>query len=153
MALRRFGRVQRPTKFYQPGLDYINYTDASESSTYNEAMVAPDSDTWLQAMRSEMDSIHENHTWELVELPAGRKPLPCKWVFRYKYVSDSEKSKYKARLITKGFKQEHGVDYDEIFSPIVKMTTLRFLLGVITTEDLQPSYTKISTKTFTCINW
>ena len=74
---------------------------------------------------------------ELVELPAGRKSLPCKWVFRYKYVSDSEKPKYKARLIAKGFKQEHGVNYDEIFSPVVKMTTVRLLLGVLVIEDLE----------------
>ena len=61
---------------------------------------------------------------------------PCKWVFRYKYVSDSNKPKYKVRLIAKGFKQEHGVDYDEIFSPVVKMTT-RLLLGVVAAEDLE----------------
>ena len=62
--------------------------------------------------------------------------MPCKWVFRYKYVSNSEKPKYKARLIAKGFKQEHGVDYDEIFSPVVKMTTLRLLLEVVAIKDL-----------------
>ena len=88
-------------------------------------------------MKSEMDSIHQNQTWELVELPAGRKPLPCKWVFRYKYVTDSNKAKYKARLVEKGFKQEHGVDYDKIFLHVVKMTILRLLLGVVATEDLE----------------
>ena len=56
-------------------------------------MAATDAETWLQAMKSEMDSIHKNQTWELVELPAKRNPLPCKWVFQYKYVSDSEKPK------------------------------------------------------------
>ena len=71
----------------------------------------------------------------MVELLAGRKPPLCKWVFRYKYVSDSEKPKYKARLIAKGFKQEHGVHYDEIFILIVKMTTLRLLLGVVVTKE------------------
>ena len=88
-------------------------------------------------MKSEMDSIHQNQTWELVELPVGRKPLPCKWVFGYKYVADSEKPIYKARLVAKGFKQEHGVDYDEIFSPVLKMTTVQLLLGVKASEDLE----------------
>ena len=64
-----------------------------------------------------------------IELPVERKLLPCKWVFRYKYVSDSNISKYEPRLATNGFKQEHGVDYDEIFSLVIKMTTLRLLLG------------------------
>ena len=71
----------------------------------------------------------------MVELSPGRKPQPCKWVFRC--ISDLKKPKYKARLVTKGFKQEHGVDYDEMFSPLVKMTTLRLLLGVVAMEDLE----------------
>ena len=135
-VLKRSGRARRPTKFYQSGLNYANYTDAGEPTSYEEATPAPNAKPWLQAMKSEMDSIHQNQTWELVELPAGRKPLPCKWVFRYKYVSDLNTPKYKARLVAKGFKQEHGVDYDEIFSHVVKMTTLRLLLGVVATEDL-----------------
>ena len=88
-------------------------------------------------MKSEMDSIYANDTWELVPLPANKKALPCKWVFRYKYVSGTDKPKYKARLVAKGFKQEQGVDYDEIFSPVVKMTTLRYLLGVVAANDLE----------------
>ena len=65
-APKRFRRVQRPIEFYQPGLDYITYTDAGKLSTYEEVIVALDVDTWLQAMKSEMDSIHKNQTWELV---------------------------------------------------------------------------------------
>ena len=73
----------------------------------------------------------------MVELPVERKSLPCKWVFRYKYVSNSKKTKYKAQLVAKRFKQEYGVDYDEIFSPVVKMPTLQLLLRVIVIEDLE----------------
>ena len=112
MAPKRSRRARRPTEFYQPGLDYVNYTDVGEQSSYEEAIVVPDADTWLQAMQSKMDSITDNKTWEFVKLLAGRNLLPCKWVFRYKYVSDLVKPKYKARLVMKGFKQEHGVDYD-----------------------------------------
>ena len=103
-APRRSGRARMPIEFYQPGLDYVNYTSAGESSSCEEPLAASDAETWLHAMRSEMDSIHQNRTWELVALPMGRKVLPCKWVFQYKYVSDSEKPKYKARPIAKGFK-------------------------------------------------
>ena len=63
---RRSERVKRPTKFYQRGLDYVNYMDVGKPSSYDEAIVAPDADAWLQAMRSEMDSIHHNKKWELV---------------------------------------------------------------------------------------
>ena len=71
--------------------------------------------------------------------------MPCKWIFIYKYLTDSEKPKYKARLIAKGFKQEHGVNYDDIFSPVVKMTTPRLPLGIVVTEDLEREQLDVKT--------
>ena len=59
----------------------MTYTNKCEPCSYAEAIAASDADTWLQAMRSEMDSIQQNKKWELVELPIGRKLLPYKWVF------------------------------------------------------------------------
>ena len=61
-------------------------------------------------------------------LPEGKKALPCKWVYRYKLTPHDGQPKYKARLVAKGFKQEQGIDFDEVFSPVVKMTTLRCVL-------------------------
>jgi hypothetical protein len=86
-------------------------------------------------MESEMNFIRMNGTWDLVKLPRNWKALSCKRVYRLKQVSDSSSPKYKARIIAKGFRQEYGVDFDEVFSLVVKMTTLRFLLGVIALED------------------
>ena len=75
----------------------------------------------MKAMQEEMNSLHKNKTYELVELPKCKKALRNKWVFKLK--KDSEKLvKYKARLVVKGFSQKHGIDLDEIFSPIVKMS-------------------------------
>jgi ATP-binding cassette subfamily B (MDR/TAP) protein 1 len=88
-------------------------------------------------MESEMNSIRANETWDLVELPRNRKALPYKWVFRLKQLSESSDPKYKARIVAKGFRQDHDVDFDEIFSPVVKLSTLRFLLGVVAHEDLE----------------
>jgi hypothetical protein len=93
-----------------------------------------DAASWRLAIESKMNSIRANRTWHLVELPHNQKALSCKWVFRLKQVSDSSGPKYKARIVAKGFRQEYGVDFDEDFSPIVKMTTLRFLLGVVALE-------------------
>jgi ATP-binding cassette subfamily B (MDR/TAP) protein 1 len=112
-------------------------TDAGEPTTYREAVQATDLASWRLAIESEINSIRANGTWDLVELPWNRKALPCKWVYRLKQVSDSSNPKYKARLVAKGFRQEYGVDFDEIFSPVVKLSTLRFLLCVVTHEDLE----------------
>ena len=74
-------------------------------------------------MQEEMNSLHKNKTYELIEIPKGQKALRNKWVFKIK--KDSEKLvKYKARLVLKGFSQKHGVDFDEIFSPVVKMSSI-----------------------------
>ena len=87
-------------------------------------------------MKSEMDSLKKNQTWDLVQLPKDKIALPCKWVYRRKVTPDA-KSRYKARLVAKGFKQEYGVDFDEIFSPVVKMTTLRTLLALVASQDME----------------
>ena len=88
-------------------------------------------------MESEMHSIHANKTWDLVDLPKNRHSLPHKWVYRLKETSNSTTPKYKARLVAKGFQQEYGVHFDEIFSPMVKMRTLRFMLGVVDADNLE----------------
>ena len=74
-------------------------------------------------MELEMNSIHAN----------GTPTVPCRWVYRLKQTTHSPRPKYKAWIIAKGFRQEYGVDFDEVFSPGVKMTTLQFLLGVVAT--------------------
>jgi hypothetical protein len=100
-------------------------------------MKATDAASWQLAMDSEMNSIRVNKTWDLVKLPWNRRALPCKWVYQLKQVSDSSSPKYKARIVAKGFRQEYGVDFNEVFSPVVKITTLRFLLSVVAIEDLE----------------
>ena len=75
-------------------------------------------------MHKEMNSLNKNKTYDLVELPKG------KWVFKLK--KDGDKLvKYKARLVVKGFSQKQGIDFDEIFSPVVKMSSIRVVLGLI----------------------
>ena len=83
-----------------------------------------------------MDSIEKNHTWELVPLPQGKNAQPCKWVYKLKVTSDNAKPKYKSCLVAKGFKQEKCFDFNEIFSPIVKMNTLCTVLALVAKEDM-----------------
>jgi hypothetical protein len=71
--------------------------------------------SWRKAMMEEMDSIEENGTWSLIDLPPGRKPIGVKWVFKVKQDEHVAMSKHKACLVVKGYAQRHGIDYDEVF--------------------------------------
>ncbi|MCO5551501.1 hypothetical protein L7F22_005005 [Adiantum nelumboides] len=104
-----------------------------------------DSVKWEQAMQSGYNSFIVNETWKLTELPQGKQPLPCKWVYKKKYTTEDPGPKYKVRLVAKGFKQKKGVDFDEIFSPVVKMITLHLVLGLVATEDLELNQMDVKT--------
>ena len=99
-------------------------------------MLREDKLKWEKAMQSEMDSLPKNSTWELVRLPPGKRVLPCKWIYKLKVTSSNNKLRYKERLVAKGFRQQEGVDFDEIFLPIVKMTTLRCVLALAAHMDM-----------------
>ena len=92
---------------------------------------------WVKAMQEEIKSLHENHTYDLVELPKGRKALKNKWVYRLKNEENNPRPRYKARLVVKGFNQKKGVDFEEIFSPVVKMSSIRVVLGLAASLDLE----------------
>lgn len=135
VAVRRSVRTIRPPERFSPTLNYILLTDDGEPQSYKETLQDENSSKWELAMKDEMDSLLGNQTWELTELPPGKKALHNKWVYRVKTEHDGSK-RYKARLVVKGFQQKHGIDYSEIFSPVVKITTIRLVLSMVATEDL-----------------
>ncbi|CAI7798430.1 unnamed protein product [Closterium sp. NIES-54] len=98
-----------------------------EPATLKEALESSDAEEWKKAMESELKSIEENDTWELVELPEGRKAITSKWLFKIKSDADGKMERYKSRLVVKGYQQKEKVDYKKLFAPVVKPTTLRTL--------------------------
>ncbi len=106
-----------------------NVSEVEEPSTINEARTNEHSKEWIAAADSEYNSLIENKTWRLVELPPGRKTIGCKWVFRAKYDSEGRVKRFKARLVAKGYAQKYGIDYDETFSPVVRFSSIRTLLA------------------------
>ena len=85
---------------------------------------------WIQAMKEELSSIKKNHTWDLVNLPKGKRPIEVKWVFKVKKNPKGEVVKHKARLVAKGFLQREGVDYGEIFAPVARIETIRLVVEI-----------------------
>src|SRR5882762_6935949 len=103
-------------------------TNFGELEFYEEAMQVETRKKWEQGMDEEMDSLVRNQSWDLVKLPAGKRVLQNKWVYSLKE-EDGGKKRYKDRLVVKGFAQKKGIDFDEIFSPNVKMTSIRTILS------------------------
>jgi hypothetical protein len=103
--------------------------EIKEPRTYAEAMASPQRLEWLAAMEAEMDSLQSHETWTVERTPAGVKPIPVRWVFKVKRDEHGRVQRYKARLVAKGFHQQQGVDYDEVFAPTSKFSTLRMMLA------------------------
>ena len=107
-----------------------------EPKSIEEALSSEFAKEWKVAADSEYESLIENQTWDLVELPDGRKPIGCKWVFKVKHTSDGKVERFKARLVAKGYAQKYGIDYDETFSPVVRFSSIRALLAFAVQNDM-----------------
>ncbi|RVW98117.1 Retrovirus-related Pol polyprotein from transposon TNT 1-94 [Vitis vinifera] len=111
-------------------LNYHCYTALAtlhEPQTYREASTDP---LWQIAMKEELDALTKNHTWDLVTLPPGQSVVGCKWIYKIKTRYDGSVERYKARLVAKGFTQEYGIDYEETFAPVARISSVRALLVV-----------------------
>ena len=110
--------------------------DHDEPTNYEEAMMSPDSPKWLEAMKSKMGSMYENKVWTLVDLPDDRQAIGNKGIFKRKTDTDSSGTIYKARIVAKGFRQVQDVDYDEIFSLIAMLKSVRIMLAIATFYEI-----------------
>ena len=99
----------------------------------------------MKAMQDEIKFLHDNHTYELVNLRKGKRVLKNKWVYRIKHEENNTQPRYKARLVVKGFGQKKGIDFGEIFSPIIKMSSIRIVLDLATSLDLKVEHLNVKT--------
>jgi Reverse transcriptase (RNA-dependent DNA polymerase) len=134
--LRRSTRNRRAnTKYFTN--EFILLVDNSEPECFEEALESEHKNEWLEAMQNEMKSLHENNTFELVKLSRGKKVLKNKWVYQVKFEGQEAKLRYKTRLVVKRFYQKKGVNFEEIFSPVVKMSSIQVVLSLAASLDLK----------------
>jgi len=99
-------------------IDPIHYEDALKS------------EKWRHVMDLKIEAINKNGTWELTELPKGAKKVGVKWIYKTKFNENGDVDKYKVRLVAKGYIQQHGVDYTEVFAPVARMETIRLVVAL-----------------------
>lgn len=107
---------------------------ASEPHSYEEASKDKN---WVNAMNEEMSTIKKNQTWELVDLPKGKKTIGLKWIFKIKFNEDGSIHKHKARLVAKGYSQQPGIDFTETYAPVARIETIRTVLAMAAQLELQ----------------
>lgn len=96
-------------------------------------------------MLDEMKSVETNQTWELVDPPAGCRPIGLKWVYKVKRDEHGNIVRHKARLVTKGYVQRSGIDFEEVFAPVARMDSVRLLLAMAASEGWEVHHMDVKT--------
>ena len=119
------------------GPNFLIYVLEEEPLTFKKAVNSIEGLMWKEAIKSEIDSILHNHTWELVNLPPGCKPLSSKWVFKRKRKIYGSIDKCKERLVIKGYKQTEGLDYFDTYSLLTRINSIRIVPTVAVLRNLE----------------
>lgn len=90
---------------------------------------------WKNVVEDEIRAFNKNGTWKLTDLPSGKQPIGCKWIFHVKYKAYGSIERYKALLVAKGFIQTYGIDYQETFTPVAKLNTVHILLSLVANKE------------------
>ena len=144
LARDRVRRQIRPPSRYED-TDFAAYALAAseeieidEPKSFKEAMMSKKSKFWKNAAGDEMDSLQRAGTWILIEKPENAKVIGSKWIFKLKPgIPGVEEPRYKGRLVAQGFSQKEGIDYNEVFSPVVKHVSIRLMLSLVVNKDYE----------------
>jgi len=132
MKLRDRLTLKKPDRYQVHSIDSI-----MEPDHYKDAIASPQSKQWKEAMEEEYKSHLQNGTWTLVERPNNQKILDSRWIFKIKRNPDLSISRYKARLVVRGFRQQYGIDYDETYSSVCRYESIRLLLSYAAIKGLK----------------
>lgn len=124
-------RIMRSRKQPEKFKDYVVYGAKEELPTsYEDAIKTPENESWIKAMTEELGSMEANEVWSLVQRPKDVKVIKSRWIFSKKQSQDNLEPTYKARLVAAGYNQQKGRDYEEDFSPVMRLATFRALLSI-----------------------
>ncbi|GJZ71899.1 retrotransposon protein, putative, ty1-copia subclass [Tanacetum coccineum] len=140
---RTSGKVSKPPQFYygfhikEDKISDSTLSELDEPANYKEAMTSPEAAKWKEVMKSEIQSMYDNQVWNLVDTTPGLKMVGCKWFFKKKTDMDGKVHTYKARLVAKGYTQTYEIDYEETFSPVAKINSIRIMLAIAAFHDYE----------------
>lgn len=137
--LRKSDRERKRPKYLD---DYAVLALHAESfvedapNSFEEIQDRDDKEEWMRAVQEEVRVLEENDTWEVVDLPPGKRAISCRWIFKIKRDNKGEIERYKVRLVIRGNEQKQGFDYEETYAPVARLTTFRTLLAIINKRNL-----------------
>ncbi|GKC10129.1 retrotransposon protein, putative, ty1-copia subclass [Tanacetum coccineum] len=140
---RTSGRVSKTPQLYygfhieEDKISDSTLSELDEPTSYKEAMASPEAAKWKEAMKIEIQSMYDNQVWNLVDTTPGLKTVRCKWIFKKKTYMDGKVHTYKARLVAKGYTQTHRIKYEETFSPVAKIKSIRIMLAIVAFRDYE----------------
>lgn len=124
-------RMMRSDKEKSPMRNMVaKLSNDNEPQSYREAISGPDGQHWLIAINQELMALEKMETWSIVKLPPDAEEITAKWVFKRKILPDGTVDRFKARLVARGFNQREGVDYTEVFAPVVRIDSVRLLISL-----------------------
>ena len=128
-------QVRKPKQWIEESETYLSTSD--DPCSLSQVLVSPERKEWETAMKEEMESLLKHSTWTLEPLPPGQRAVKCKWLFKKKLDSLGNVQRFKARLVARGFTQQEGIDYSETFSPVVRYESLRVILSIAASENME----------------
>ena len=108
-----------------------------DPNTHKYAVRTPEADSYKSVIEEEMKCLTDNGTWELTDLPEDRQVVKCRWVYLTKRDTQGNVTHYHAYLVAKGFSQTAGVNYEETFTLIARLDSLRLLLSLTANCDME----------------
>jgi hypothetical protein len=117
--------------------DVAGLIEFGDPQTVSEALSSPEAADWKKAMNAEYEALKRNQTWIIVDRPQGKKTVESRWVLRTKLKKDGSIDRRKARLVAKGFTQKPGIDFNETFTPVARLGSIRLFMAIAVELGLQ----------------